>query len=58
MGDLTVNEFENIRQIEEDRDFEIMALQHKEFPTYDIQFHPEYFATEAGKELIKNFLLS
>jgi len=58
VGDLTVNEFENVRQIEEGRDFEIMALQHKEFPIYGIQFHPESFATEGGKELIKNFLLT
>ncbi len=57
VGDLTVNEFESVRQIEEGRDFEIMALQHKQFPIYGIQFHPESFATEGGKELIKNFLL-
>lgn len=58
VGDLTLNEFENVRQIEEGRDFEIMALQHKEFPIYGLQFHPESFATEGGKELIKNFLLA
>jgi len=58
VGDLTLNEFEKVRQIEEGRDFEIMALQHKEFPIYGIQFHPESFATEGGKELIKNFLLA
>jgi len=57
VGDLTVNEFKNVRQIEESRDFEIMALQHKKYPIYGIQFHPESFATEGGKELIKNFLL-
>ena len=36
---------------------EIMAVQHKQYPIYGIQFHPESFATEGGKELIENFLL-
>ncbi|WP_261842844.1 anthranilate synthase component II [Aliamphritea ceti] len=36
--------------------YEVMGLQHKEYPIYGIQFHPESFATEGGKELIRNFL--
>lgn len=35
---------------------EIMAIEHKHFPIYGIQYHPESFASEGGKELIKNFL--
>jgi len=35
---------------------EIMGLRHKEYPIEGIQFHPESFATEAGKLLLKNFL--
>jgi len=35
---------------------EIMALKHKEYPVYGVQFHPESILTEAGRELIKNFL--
>ena len=35
---------------------EIMALQHKRFPVYGVQFHPESILTAAGKELLKNFL--
>lgn len=35
---------------------EIMAVRHKEYPIYGIQFHPESFATECGKEMISNFL--
>lgn len=58
VGDITVEEFDQINNINESRDFEIMAIEHKEFPIYGIQFHPESFATEGGKELIKNFLLS
>ena len=35
---------------------EIMAVQHRQYPISGIQFHPESFATEGGKELIENFL--
>jgi anthranilate synthase component 2 len=35
-----------------------MAVKHKQFPIQGIQFHPESFATEGGKELMKNFLLA
>ncbi len=38
-------------------EFEIMGVRHKELPIEGIQFHPESFATEGGKELIRNFLL-
>ncbi|GAA3938441.1 aminodeoxychorismate/anthranilate synthase component II [Litoribacillus peritrichatus] len=56
VGDLKVEEFSDVVSYEAERDFEIMAIQHNEFPIYGIQFHPESFATEGGKELIKNFL--
>lgn len=35
---------------------EIMGLRHTVFPIEGIQFHPESFATEAGKIMIENFL--
>lgn len=35
---------------------EIMALKHSRYPVYGVQFHPESILTEAGRELIKNFL--
>ncbi len=35
---------------------EIMALRHREFPTYGVQFHPESILTEHGSHLLKNFL--
>lgn len=35
---------------------EIMAVAHKKYPIYGIQYHPESFASEGGKELIRNFL--
>jgi anthranilate synthase/aminodeoxychorismate synthase-like glutamine amidotransferase len=34
----------------------IMGLKHKRYPVEGIQFHPESFMTEQGKELLKNFL--
>ncbi|MEK9132139.1 MAG: aminodeoxychorismate/anthranilate synthase component II [Patescibacteria group bacterium] len=36
----------------------IMAIQHKKFSLYGIQFHPESFETPSGKKIIKNFLMS
>jgi anthranilate synthase/phosphoribosyltransferase len=35
---------------------EIMALKHRQHPTYGVQFHPESVLTEHGKQLLKNFL--
>lgn len=39
-------------------DVEIMGLRHKTYPIEGIQFHPESFATEGGKEILKNFLFT
>ena len=37
-------------------DGEIMALQHREHPTFGVQFHPESILTEHGYDLLRNFL--
>ena len=40
----------------ETADGEIMAVRHKKFPVYGLQFHPESIYTEHGKRMIENFL--
>ena len=35
---------------------EIMAVQHRKFPIYGLQFHPESILTPDGKTILKNFL--
>jgi anthranilate synthase/aminodeoxychorismate synthase-like glutamine amidotransferase len=35
---------------------EIMGLNHREFPIYGVQFHPESILTSEGLKLIENFL--
>lgn len=37
-------------------DGEIMAVKHRSFPTYGLQFHPESILTDGGSVILKNFL--
>jgi anthranilate synthase/aminodeoxychorismate synthase-like glutamine amidotransferase len=37
-------------------DGEVMAVQHREFPTYGVQFHPESLRTERGMTILDRFL--
>ncbi len=38
------------------KDGEVMAAEHKEYPVYGVQFHPESILTPDGRELIENLL--
>lgn len=42
--------------IAEDDDGEIMAVQHRSYPVYGLQFHPESILTPMGDTIMKNFL--
>jgi anthranilate synthase component II len=35
---------------------EVMALRHRTYPIYGVQFHPESILTKDGKQLLSNFL--
>lgn len=41
---------------ETEKDKLIMAVQHKKFPLWGIQFHPESIGTPTGKGILRNFL--
>ncbi len=35
---------------------EIMAVEHRRFPIYGLQFHPESIMTPDGKRMLGNFI--
>ena len=37
-------------------DGEVMAVQHRDYPIFGVQFHPESILTPDGKQMLKNFL--
>ena len=37
-------------------DGEVMAVQHREYPVFGVQFHPESIMTPCGKTMLGNFL--
>ena len=37
-------------------DGEVMAVQHRDYPIYGVQFHPESILTPDGKQMLKNFM--
>jgi len=42
--------------IGEDKNGEVMAVQHKTYPVYGLQFHPESILTPQGRIILENFL--
>ncbi|WP_437230082.1 anthranilate synthase component II [Planctomicrobium sp. SH661] len=35
---------------------ELMGVRHRDYPVHGVQFHPESFLSEAGTDLLRNFL--
>jgi len=56
VGDLSSQDFGNLAKIHAGGNFEIMGIRHKALPIQGIQFHPESFATEGGRDMLRNFL--
>ena len=64
---LTVTRYHSLAVMQEDlpamlkatahsEDGEIMGLMHESRPVHGVQFHPESIRTEAGKEMVRNFI--
>lgn len=47
-------ELECVSQAMDDQ--EVMAIKHRNYPLFGLQFHPESIGTPAGKQMLKNFL--
>lgn len=47
---------ESLKEIAKSDNCVVMAIEHKEFPVFGVQFHPESILTPYGKEIIENFL--
>ena len=45
-----------LQVIGEDKNGEVMAVQHKTYPVYGLQFHPESILTPQGRIILENFL--
>lgn len=45
-----------LKLVAETADGEVMAVQHREYPVFGVQFHPESIMTPDGKMMIKNFV--
>ncbi|MFI0471127.1 anthranilate synthase component II [Halomonas sp. HMF6819] len=58
VGGLQASNFAERERWQAAGEFELMGVKHRDYPIHGIQFHPESFATEGGKELIGNFLLA
>lgn len=47
---------DDLRVLARTDDGEIMAVAHKDYPTYGLQFHPESILTPTGPMMVENFL--
>ena len=49
-------DFGQLRVVAKTDDGEVMAVEHREYPVFGLQFHPESVMTPEGDILIRNFL--
>lgn len=47
---------DELKVIARTADGEVMAVRHKEYPIYGVQFHPESIMTPDGKKMLENFI--
>lgn len=47
---------DQLKILAETSENEIMALKHRKYPIYGLQFHPESILTEVGMDILKNFI--
>ena len=45
-----------LKVISVDDNNEVMAVRHRDYPVYGLQFHPESILTPDGRVMIENFL--
>ncbi len=45
-----------LRVVARTADGEVMAVQHREYPIYGVQFHPESIMTPEGGRMLRNFI--
>lgn len=46
---------EELKVIAQTEDGEVMAVEHKTYPVYGVQFHPESILTPEGRKILENF---
>ncbi|MCD8241230.1 MAG: aminodeoxychorismate/anthranilate synthase component II [Lachnospiraceae bacterium] len=47
---------ESLKITAQTEDGEVMAVQHRDYPIYGVQFHPESLLTPDGQEILRNFI--
>ena len=47
---------DSLKVVASTADGEVMAVQHREYPVYGVQFHPESIMTPDGKQMLANFI--
>ena len=46
---------DTLKVIATTEDGEVMAVEHRDYPVYGVQFHPESILTPDGRKILENF---